>query len=850
MPTPLLDRVSLGGMNAFYWLLSFGAAGFSMWFAIQYSTNRFFVPPAAPSYPYGQVHPVLHEGHCEGPRAYTTGVIEGCHSWENGSPDGGSWRGECDGFHTATGLTFPARDCQYVPNPNTNYSAFQPLFDGHNWDVICPQTTSSNGDGYKVFHFCAIAVHHEEDERGTFAKRFFLFIHYLVGLGSLGVMLVPLLSTKGSLLHVRTGQVYVVCMAVGMLTVFILMPLHERALRPMDWFLLMIAVFTSCMIYDGVRVLRLKSRTESHLRRMLRGRATKADVFDVALSAGSLAFSIYVMAHGFAIGDGLLSYFPILPISIHTVQLYYWATMSLQILGPRCGQPERMHWWYFHTVNMCGSCIATFTAFIVTNDTVVFGPAGGGVAPWILPGAILGPAIFLWNGWFSWRFLEELPRSLLRAVPALSQQAKAADVESIAAAKAGGTIAVRLPAAQRTYTVLPPTTPPADAGSSAVAVTSTKAAPGAAAAAAHDRRAGLQFTPSDLIAVIPHHSGEVFAISASCAHEHGPLGSGDIEDLASGPAIVCPTHRYAFDLRTGECVSAPESRLLFDGHVCTTGRGAPPACTRSCHSGVPVYPAHREGDEIVVALPTQAWTALRVVERKLDGTTLRLTLEGGGAVAPPAPGEHIMLRAPYQGGATVNGYRLCERPYSPFNVVEAGGASAGGGGAWTLDLAIRVVAGGGLTPTLALLKVGETVEAKLGGGLGKAHNQAALDGALVLAGSGTGVAPLLRVAQAATHPQSVRMVVSRARWAEAELARLESAGVVVTRLGGDGGGGGRGAGGAGGAGGRLRAADLTGGGDAGQPLSGSTVLYAGGPTFCGQVRVALKKLGHADAFEY
>ena len=53
----------------------------------------------------------------------------------------------------------------------------------------------------------------------------------------------------------------------------------------------------------------------------------------------------------------------------------------------------------------------------------------------------------------------------------------------------------------------------------------------------------------------------------------------------------------------------------------------------------------------LVALPTQAWTALRVVERKLDGTTLRLTLEGGGA-APPAPGEHIMLRAPYQGGAT------------------------------------------------------------------------------------------------------------------------------------------------------------------------------------------------------
>ena len=56
---------------------------------------------------------------------------------------------------------------------------------------------------------------------------------------------------------------------------------------------------------------------------------------------------------------------------------------------------------------MCGSCIATFTAFIVTNDRVIFGPQGGGVTPWVLPGAILGPAIFVWLGYYAIRFQED-----------------------------------------------------------------------------------------------------------------------------------------------------------------------------------------------------------------------------------------------------------------------------------------------------------------------------------------------------------------------------------------------------------------------------------------------------------
>ena len=88
-----------------------------------------------------------------------------------------------------------------------------------------------------------------------------------------------------------------------------------------------------------------------------------------------------------------------------------------------------------------------------------------------------------------------------------------------------------------------------------------------------------------------------------------------------------------------------------------------------------------------------------------------------------------------------------------------------------------------------------------------------------------GVAPLLRVAQAARDPKKVRLVVARAGWAETELKELESRGAVVSRLDG-----------------AFRAAEL------GSLDEATTVLYAGAPTFVAQVRVALRRRGHVKAY--
>src|SRR5215470_8327490 len=57
----------------------------------------------------------------------------------------------------------------------------------------------------------------------------------------------------------------------------------------------------------------------------------------------------------------------------------------------------------------------------------------------------------------------------------------------------------------------------------------------------------------DEAVLLVHSGGEIFAISAHCAHYHGPLAEG----LVTGESVRCPWHHACFDLRTGEAERAP-----------------------------------------------------------------------------------------------------------------------------------------------------------------------------------------------------------------------------------------------------------------------------------------------------
>jgi nitrite reductase (NADH) small subunit len=52
-------------------------------------------------------------------------------------------------------------------------------------------------------------------------------------------------------------------------------------------------------------------------------------------------------------------------------------------------------------------------------------------------------------------------------------------------------------------------------------------------------------------------NGTITAMDNVCLHMGGPLGQGFIE----GSKIVCPWHGWEYDLKTGEVVDNPQSKL-------------------------------------------------------------------------------------------------------------------------------------------------------------------------------------------------------------------------------------------------------------------------------------------------
>lgn len=65
--------------------------------------------------------------------------------------------------------------------------------------------------------------------------------------------------------------------------------------------------------------------------------------------------------------------------------------------------------------------------------------------------------------------------------------------------------------------------------------------------------------------------GAVYALDGVCPHRGGPLGEGYVKN----GEVTCPWHAWSFDVRTGECRSAP-------------------GITQ------PVFPVKIEGDDILI----------------------------------------------------------------------------------------------------------------------------------------------------------------------------------------------------------------------------------------------------------
>jgi NADPH-dependent 2,4-dienoyl-CoA reductase/sulfur reductase-like enzyme/nitrite reductase/ring-hydroxylating ferredoxin subunit len=124
---------------------------------------------------------------------------------------------------------------------------------------------------------------------------------------------------------------------------------------------------------------------------------------------------------------------------------------------------------------------------------------------------------------------------------------------------------------------------------------------------------------------------EVFAVSASCTHYHGPLAEG----IVVGDTVRCPWHHACFSLRTGEALKAP---ALF-----------PLACWNVTREGNRVKVTGRKPDPKPKPAPA--------------GVPESVVIIGGGAAGAAA--AEMLRREGYAGLVTLIGMEAdlpCDRP--------------------------------------------------------------------------------------------------------------------------------------------------------------------------------------------
>ncbi|MFT4883054.1 MAG: putative membrane protein [Natronomonas sp.] len=196
-----------------------------------------------------------------------------------------------------------------------------------------------------------------------------LLVHIAAGALALLAGLVAIVTTKGGSNHLRAGTVYALSMAVVVVTA---VPL---ALVDENYFLFTIAVFSGYLVAAGYRALARK-RPEPRV-------AAPVDwtlhLTMVVFGVGMLVLGVYKFLSGDSLGAVLLVFGGIgLALAVQAL----W-----RIYRPPA---ERMAWLDRHITLMGGGYIATVTAAVTVNLTMV--PP---LARWLGPTAVGVPAILL-----------------------------------------------------------------------------------------------------------------------------------------------------------------------------------------------------------------------------------------------------------------------------------------------------------------------------------------------------------------------------------------------------------------------------------------------------------------------
>ncbi len=211
-----------------------------------------------------------------------------------------------------------------------------------------------------------------ETHSATIAETVFkvlLIIHIAGGSTSLLLGLYMLLAKKGDQRHKLIGKVYFIAMLAAALVALPMAYLHT------NYFLFIIGVFTSYMLVSGKRSLRKKQ-------------ASDVDVADWLLTIVMLLFGLSFIVFGVIL---------LIQSNMFGIVLIVFGSISLLFVYQDYtnfkGHSKLKNFWLTtHFQRMIGSYIASVTAFLVVNNTIL-----PGYIAWLIPTVVLVPLIVRWS---------------------------------------------------------------------------------------------------------------------------------------------------------------------------------------------------------------------------------------------------------------------------------------------------------------------------------------------------------------------------------------------------------------------------------------------------------------------
>jgi len=205
------------------------------------------------------------------------------------------------------------------------------------------------------------------------------FLHIIGGFVALFVFWIPIVTKKGGQLHLISGWIYVSGMIVVAISAFymgiyriFLDTTSSTDVISFSWFLIFISILSSASAYYGIRVLKFKKRKGRH-----------THLLDIGYPMLLLGSGIGISCYGFSQSSQLLTWFPMVGISLGIIQLLYWFKKPTR----------KMHWWFEHFSGMLACCISTITAFTVFGAPRLLNIDSINILLWFLPTIIITPII-------------------------------------------------------------------------------------------------------------------------------------------------------------------------------------------------------------------------------------------------------------------------------------------------------------------------------------------------------------------------------------------------------------------------------------------------------------------------